>query len=51
MITTDTRARVSLYGTTYEINLDLCRERLLTRVAELGAGRGHGGMDDGKEPK
>lgn len=45
MITTDTRARVSLYGVTYEIDLGVCRERLLVRAAELGAGQNGGGLE------
>lgn len=38
-------SRLSLYQVTYEVDLATCRARMLQRVAELGAGRRHGGME------
>jgi AcrR family transcriptional regulator len=37
-------ARVKLYGTRYELDLAACRQKLLERAVELGAGPRKGGM-------
>lgn len=44
MIAAPDVARVKLYGIPYEVDLAVCRERMLERAAELKAGPRKGGM-------